>query len=327
MLAQRNVKFDLFALALLALVVFLTMSLFTYDPADPPSSLSFPPRTAITNACGHSGAWAAYLMFNALGLAAYYAVFSLAAVDGVLLTRRTIQGLLLRTIGWLLSLLGVATLAAMALSAFSPGPTIGAGGYLGAAGRGWLEMHFASAGAYILVASAILGGLLLCTDYVLLRLAALLFGVPLVVTLRMVARRLPAPAISLAKKTAQETAAETNIKQAKTRRGTYPRSASPRRSRASVGGSHDTTTIRAGRRSAIPPATPVPNPVRGGFAMTTSGFAERAPSDPRNAVTSDGTVRYPETDASCAARRAQATASGSASHATTSLPAAARPIP
>ena len=219
MLAQRNVKFDLFALVLLALVVFLTMALFTYDPADPPSSLSFPPRTTITNACGRCGAVAASLLFNALGLAAYYAVFSLAAVDGVLLTRRTIQGLVLRTVGWLLSLLGVATLAALALGAFSPGPTIGAGGYLGAAGRGWLEMHFASAGAYILVASAIVGGLLLCTDYVLFRLAGLLLGVPLIVTLRLVARKLPVPTLVVAKKGAKEIPTDTAAKPAKSRRG------------------------------------------------------------------------------------------------------------
>jgi S-DNA-T family DNA segregation ATPase FtsK/SpoIIIE len=216
MLAQRNVKLDLFALALLALVVFLTMALFTYDQADAPSALVFPPSATITNACGRFGALVAYGLFNALGLAAYYAVFSLAAVDGMLLTRRTTAGLLLRTIGWLLSLLGVATLAAMALGSFSPGPAIGAGGYLGAAGRGWLEMHFASAGSYILVASAILGGLLLCTDYVLVRVATVVFGVPMLVALRMVARRLPAPSIARSKPTSKQ---EPAVKPSKARRG------------------------------------------------------------------------------------------------------------
>ena len=50
-------------------------------------------------------------------------------------------------------------LAAMAVPQFSPGPVIGSGGYLGAAGRGLLEAHFASVGAYILTVSVILGGL------------------------------------------------------------------------------------------------------------------------------------------------------------------------
>ena len=57
----------------------------------------------------------------------------------------------------------------MAVPGLSPGPVIGAGGYLGAAGRGLLEAHFASVGAYILTLSVILCGLLLCTDYLLLQ--------------------------------------------------------------------------------------------------------------------------------------------------------------
>ena len=66
----------------------------------------------------------------------------------------------------------------MAAPQFSPGPVIGSGGYLGAAGQGWLEMNFASVGAYILTISLILGGILLSTDYVLLRILAWIFGKP-----------------------------------------------------------------------------------------------------------------------------------------------------
>ena len=39
-------------------------------------------------------------------------------------------------------------------------------------------MHFATVGAYILTLSVIVGGLLLCTDYVLLRITALVVGKP-----------------------------------------------------------------------------------------------------------------------------------------------------
>ena len=77
-----------------------------------------------------------------------------------------------------MSLLGFCTLAAMAAPQFSPGPVIGSGGYLGAAGRGLLEMNFASIGAYILTVSLILGGLLLSTDYLLVRLIAWILGRP-----------------------------------------------------------------------------------------------------------------------------------------------------
>ncbi|MEX0585079.1 MAG: DNA translocase FtsK 4TM domain-containing protein, partial [Pirellulales bacterium] len=165
---QRNLAIDLFALGLLAVVVFATLSLLTYDAADPPSTLVFPARAATLNACGHSGALASHSLLSAFGLGAYYLVLSLGVLDGWLLTRRRITAPALRPLGWLLSLLGLSTLSALALAQFAPGPAIGAGGYLGAAGRGWLETHFASTGAFILVLSAIVGGLLLSTDYVLL---------------------------------------------------------------------------------------------------------------------------------------------------------------
>jgi S-DNA-T family DNA segregation ATPase FtsK/SpoIIIE len=84
----------------------------------------------------------------------------------------------LRAIGWVLSLAGFAILAAIACPQLSPGPVIGAGGYLGAAGRGLLQMHFARVGAYIIALSILLGGLLLCTDYMLIRLAAWILHKP-----------------------------------------------------------------------------------------------------------------------------------------------------
>jgi S-DNA-T family DNA segregation ATPase FtsK/SpoIIIE len=178
MLEQRNLKLDLLALALLALSIFLAAALFSYDPADPPSKLVYPQRTETLNVCGRSGALASQLLLNGFGLGAYYLLFSLVAFDAVLLARRTISQPLLRAAGWLLSLLGFTSLTAMAFPRLAPGPVIGAGGYLGAAGRGLLEMHFASVGAYILALSLILGGLLLCTDYLLIRILAWTLGRP-----------------------------------------------------------------------------------------------------------------------------------------------------
>jgi S-DNA-T family DNA segregation ATPase FtsK/SpoIIIE len=166
------------ALGLTALTAFLAISLATYHRADPPGDLIYPPGGEVSNACGRAGAWAADLMLSGLGMGAWYLVASLAVVDFLLLTRRTINEPVTRTAGWLLSLFAWTTLAAMALGDLWPGPVIGAGGYLGAAGRGWLEMHFARAGAYILVGCALFGGLLLCTDYLLLRILSWSLGVP-----------------------------------------------------------------------------------------------------------------------------------------------------
>ncbi|HEV7223183.1 MAG TPA: DNA translocase FtsK 4TM domain-containing protein, partial [Pirellulales bacterium] len=174
----RNLKADLAALALLALTIFLAIALATYDPADPPSSLVYPTGREIHNACGRIGAQVAALLFEGFGLGAYYLVVSLAVLDAALLRRQRIDERWLRGAGWLMSLVGITTLAALVAPQLSPGPVIGSGGYLGAAGRGLLEMHFATAGAYILVLSLLAGGLLLSTDYLLVRLSAWLVAGP-----------------------------------------------------------------------------------------------------------------------------------------------------
>ena len=178
MLRERNLKLDLVALGLLAICVFLGASLCSYSPADPPTTLVYPARPVIANVCGRSGAVVSSLLFQGLGIGAYYLVFSLVVVDLLLLGRREVNSPLLRLIGWLISLVGISTLFAMALPRLSPGPIIGSGGFLGAAGRGLLERHFASMGAYIFVLSLIAGGLLLCTDYILIQLLAWGIGTP-----------------------------------------------------------------------------------------------------------------------------------------------------
>jgi S-DNA-T family DNA segregation ATPase FtsK/SpoIIIE len=179
MLEERNLKLDLLALGVLALTIFLAASLLGYHPADAASRLVYPEPAEVANLCGRSGALASAMLLSALGLGAYYLVVSLAVLAAVLLVRRPPGDPLLRLLGWLLSLVGFSTFSAMALPGLSPGPVIGPGGYLGAAGRGLLEMNFAAVGAYIVVASLIAGGLLLSTEYLLVRWFAWIFGVPL----------------------------------------------------------------------------------------------------------------------------------------------------
>ena len=174
MLEQRDLKKDLLALGLLALAVFLAAALLSYDPADPPSKLVYPHRAEVLNVCGRSGAFVSRYLFSRPG-------------TGGLLPR-VLAGRAGRhapgppaadpaasrgSCGWLISLAGLTTFVAMALPQLSPGPVIGAGGYLGAAGRGLLEMNFATVGAYILTVSLVLGGLLLSTDYLLVQIVGL----------------------------------------------------------------------------------------------------------------------------------------------------------
>ncbi len=179
MLEKRSHKLDVLALALLALCVFLTLSLVTYSPADPPSTLVYPQHAKIANACGRSGAMVAELLLEGIGLGAYFLIASLAVLDAVLLARRKVTEPVLRLAGWGIALLGVTTLSAMSFRGASPGPVIGPGGYLGAAGSAVLEMHFAFTGAMILTISLILAGLLLSTDYLLVRAAVWSVWLPL----------------------------------------------------------------------------------------------------------------------------------------------------
>ena len=193
MLNERNAKLDLLAIVLLAVVVFAGLSLASYHRADPvglggTSALVYPATEEVGNICGRGGAWLADRLLRGLGVSAYYLVLSLAALDGLLLLRRRIPQPTIRVFGWIVSLAGFSTLSAMAVPTLCPtlwaGPELGAGGYLGAAGRGLLELNFAAAGAYILTVSLIVGGLLMSTDYLLLQLAHWCVGKPLVATMR-----------------------------------------------------------------------------------------------------------------------------------------------
>jgi len=185
MLDHRSRKFDVLALALLALSLFLTVSLVTYRPDDIDSgavgaaSNSATAMTKVANACGRSGAYAAEGLFRLLGWGAYFFVASLLAFDVWLLIRRPVNDFPLRAAGWVMALVGVTAMLALVGPPISPGPLIGPGGYLGAAGRAVLEINFATAGAFILTASLILAGTILCTDYHIIRFTALAAHLPI----------------------------------------------------------------------------------------------------------------------------------------------------
>ena len=184
MFNDRDLKFDLFALGLLAFTIFLGLSLVTYSPADPlteaiyplskiytPNQIAYPLNTEIKNACGIAGATCADMMLRVFGLAAYYVLACLFVVDVWMLMRRPIQGAPTRLIGWLLSLVAGVTLLQLFVPNMGVGSVIGPGGYLGAIGRTFLESHFATIGSVILLMSLLICGILLCTDYVLLHIA------------------------------------------------------------------------------------------------------------------------------------------------------------
>jgi S-DNA-T family DNA segregation ATPase FtsK/SpoIIIE len=172
MLEKRKLKVDLAALALSAWLVLLALSLASYDPADPPGDLVYPPHAQAQNICGRVGALLAHSLLAGIGLGTYYLLASLVVVVWLMLAHRPVQDRWLRALGWSLSLLGATTLCTLAIPGASNGPVIGSGGYVGAVGRALLEMNFASAGSYLVAGSSTLVGLLLATDYTLPRIFA-----------------------------------------------------------------------------------------------------------------------------------------------------------
>ncbi len=152
-------------LVLVAATVFLALALGTYDPVQWPSSTAYPPAPASDNACGVVGAWVAWVAVSSLGLGAYFAWLSLAIVAALGTAGRTIDDPWVRLLGWLVALVGWCTLAQLALPRWSPGPVVGAGGYVGAVMAHVLTSWLALPGAWLVAMSLFWGGMLLCADY------------------------------------------------------------------------------------------------------------------------------------------------------------------
>lgn len=185
MSTPRRLTRHLFALGLLAIVAFLAAALASYDPADraprliapfnhfyQPDVLVYPQNESPANLCGPWGALAADVLFTVLGLGAYYLVFSLAIFDLLLFRGQVIDCPRSRLVGWTLTLIAVTTFSTTLFPTATPGPVIGAGGYLGELSSATVRAHFAMAGALIMTTSMAFAGTLLCTDDVLLRWAA-----------------------------------------------------------------------------------------------------------------------------------------------------------
>jgi DNA segregation ATPase FtsK/SpoIIIE, S-DNA-T family len=169
---------DLTALALLAGVLFLVASLATYHPADPPGARAFPPHARAVNACGFIGSATAGMLYEWLGLGAWFVTALLVGLDVALLRRRDLADLPLKTVGAVLATGGVCTLLAMFLPAGVARPLWGPGGSVGALGTVLAQSYLATAGAAIVAAGVTAAGLFLACDALLVQLGgACLAGV------------------------------------------------------------------------------------------------------------------------------------------------------
>jgi S-DNA-T family DNA segregation ATPase FtsK/SpoIIIE len=183
----RHLNRDLLSLGLLVVVLLLAMSLVTYDPADsiaqayprlaawfPTDQLVYPANEKIQNACGLLGALVAESLFSALGFAAIYVVVCLGLLCYWLLTGAYREYVLGRGLGWVISLAGLTTLLSLLVPTSTPGPLTGSGGYVGLFLSSTLREHFNFAGSLVVAVGATIIGLMMWTDYAILRVVGVL---------------------------------------------------------------------------------------------------------------------------------------------------------
>jgi len=174
----QRIKSDLLALGLLAVTVFAGLSVASYDPADPPSTLVFPPPAEVANLCGPIGAKVAHVLHSSAGFGAWFLLFGLTAADFRLFRAKPVTDPVVRLFGFALSLAAVCVALQLLIPGFGDGPVIGSGGYVGAVGVNLVEEHFSLAGTLIVCATLFLAGLILSGQIVALHIAWLVVTSP-----------------------------------------------------------------------------------------------------------------------------------------------------
>lgn len=168
MFANRNLKRDLLALTIAAVAAFIGVSIATYDPAD---SLAFDPSIERSNAFGNSGAVVGGFLVNSLGLVASFLVASLACVAFWMLRNEEIEMPFMRGIGWALTVLGTTSFLTLLVPGLIQSFESGSGGAVGIAIAGFMLSQFSLAGGVIVAVFVTAAGLLMFSDYALLRFA------------------------------------------------------------------------------------------------------------------------------------------------------------
>lgn len=174
----KRLRTDLLALLLLVVIVYSGLSLFSYDPADPPAHAVYPARSDVLNWCGPPGAYLAHYFRHWLGLGTYVLLAGALVFDLRLFSRTPVRDAFLRIFGGLLATGAVCAALHGLLPGLGGGPIIGSGGYIGAWGWSLLEEHFTLAGICSLLTAAFLAGTLISTDLWLFRFLAWVTIIP-----------------------------------------------------------------------------------------------------------------------------------------------------
>jgi S-DNA-T family DNA segregation ATPase FtsK/SpoIIIE len=170
----KHLRADLVACGILFAGLLTALSVFSYDPADPPSNLVYPANPVVSNGLGPAGAWLAHYLIQTLGVAVYAFLAGWLVLIVLFLMRRDVLSWTLRALGWFLLLPCAAVCADYFAADFPAVPILqapGSGGTVGAWLHGWLESSFYPGAAFTMVGGCLLLSLVLAFDFILVPLA------------------------------------------------------------------------------------------------------------------------------------------------------------
>ncbi len=136
------------AAAVTALSAFLLVSMASFDPADPPTHLVYPPNTPAHNLCGPVGAWSAYHMVRLVGMGSWLLVLVSTVYALLALGGRRISFVALRFVGILMLAVSFAGFQSMLAPNSGPFPDL-AGGVIGKSAAVELGLRFGPVGSAV----------------------------------------------------------------------------------------------------------------------------------------------------------------------------------
>ena len=162
------------AVVTFCLGLFLVASVVSFDPADAPSRIVYPPNANTSNWCGMAGAYVAFWLFDAIGDGAYPFLLFLLSGAFLWISHTKAEDKAFRAVGAAMLVLCVTVASAMINA---PGRLpVGNGGVLGLSAWLFLEPRLGALGTVLLMIPVIAVGLVLLTDTWFVTVPLVIFG-------------------------------------------------------------------------------------------------------------------------------------------------------
>lgn len=184
--SRQFVRWDILGVSLFGTAILLWLSLITYDPADDLSKVfgstqsggthgswyaptAYPVNEKIQNGCGTLGAVVSRALLQSTGVGAFLIAFLVGIAGLVCFRHKPWASPLGRSLGWTLVLVAVCAIPGRLGIHPRISVPMGAGGYLGALVNFFLDQYLAQAGSLVAILIALACGILLSTEYAIVR--------------------------------------------------------------------------------------------------------------------------------------------------------------